>query len=95
MTKSKVKQAIRGKFFEMLINEWGVNTNIDSDGGGRWKIDIEGYETFELSAFGNKYYIDSYGSIKGKPRKAEHDLMVIRLQDLLDVVSKGVLGDVI
>lgn len=95
MTKSKLKQSIRGKFFERLINEWGTNTSIDSDGGGRWQIDIEGYETFELSAYGDKYYIDSYGSIKGKPRKAEHDSMVIRLQDLLDNVSRDVLEGVI
>ena len=50
MTKSKLKQTIRGTFFERVINEWGTNTSIDSDGGGRWQIDIEGYETFELSS---------------------------------------------
>jgi len=49
MTKKEQYQKLRSLFFQ-VVEEHYPNTQIDSDGGGRWQISMENGLEFELGS---------------------------------------------
>ena len=81
MNKAETRKAITKTFIDMVIANWGDKVEINDGEGGAMVIDIEGYETFEY----HRTYetIDSWGSMRGKSRKNEHDVVVKELENIL------------
>lgn len=81
MNKTEIRKAITKTFIDMVISNWGDKVEINDGEGGRIEIDIDGYETFEY----HRTYetIDSWGSLGGKSRKFEHDVVVKELENIL------------
>ena len=82
MTKREIQRLHREQFFTIVCEKYS-GTVIDSDGFGRWNIDMENGFRFDLSGISYGGQIDCY-EIRGSE---DHDFAVVleqRLQLLWD-----------
>ena len=82
MTKREIQRLHREQFFTAVCEKY-LGTVVDSDGFGRWNIDMENGFRFDLSGISYGGQIDCY-EIRGSE---DHDFAVVleqRLQLLWD-----------
>ena len=82
MTKREIQRLHREQFFTVVCEKY-PGTVIDSDGFGRWNIDMENGFRFDLSGISYGGQIDCY-EIRGSEQYEEGQMLEKELQLLWD-----------